>query len=181
VLDVGGGGWTHIMPRSANFGPFAILVGNNFEDPVVVQAVLAMIARPLDRIDPIVYAPFVSKSPLPGSPADRRVVMQIGLGDAAVPNVASFLHARALGVRQTVPAPKPIALLPTTPGGEAGSAITLFDFGIDTSGYAQPLPLTPNQVHDGLRTTKGALAQMAAFLKPDGVAIQPCDGPCDPD
>jgi hypothetical protein len=181
VFDVGGGGWTHIMPRSGNFGAFAFLVGSSFDDPVVVQAVLAMLARPLDRIDPVSYAPYLIKTPLAGSPPDRRFAIQIGLGDAGVPNVASFLLARALGVKQTVPSPKPIAGLDTTPGGEPGSALTLFDFGVDTSGYAQPYPLPANQVHDGLRTTKSALVQMAALLKPDGVVIHPCDGPCDPE
>ena len=84
-------------------------------------------------------------------------------------------------MKWTVPSPKNIPLLETTPGGEPVSTITLFDFGIDTSGYAEPSPLPPNQVHDGLRTTKGAMRQMDAFLKPDGVSIHPCDGPCDPD
>jgi hypothetical protein len=181
VLNVGGGGFTHMMPRSSNFGPFALLVGGVFSDPLVTQAFVAMFQRPLDRIDPISYAPLVFKSPLPGAPTDRRIVMQNGLGDPSVPNVGTFLHARALGVKQTVPAPKPIALLETTPGNEPVSAITLFDFGIDLTGYQDPSPLAPNQVHEGVRRTKSAIKQMDALLKPGGVVIHPCDGPCDPE
>lgn len=181
VLNVGGGGFTHIMPRSANFGPFALLIGGAFDEALVTQTFVAMFQPLLDRIDPISFAPLVSARPLPGSPTDRRVLLQTGLGDPAVPNLASFLHARALGAKQTVPAPAKIPLLETTPGNEPITTITLFDYGIDTSGYAEPLPLPPNKVHDTLRTNPAAMRQMDAFLKPDGVSIQPCDGPCDPE
>lgn len=177
VLNVGGGGFTHIMSRSANFGPFALLIQGTFPDALMTQAFIAMFQRPLDRIDPVTYAPLVFRSPLPGSP-ERRVVLQTGLGDPGVPNIAAFLHARALGVKQTMPSAQKIALLDETAGGGADSTITVYDFGIDQSGATDPAPLPPNPVHDGLRSDPSALKQMKALLQPGGVAIQPCDGPC---
>jgi hypothetical protein len=181
VLNVGGGGFTHIMPRSSNFGPFAILLDGAFQDALVVQAFTAMMAPSLDRIDPVTYAPLVTGEPLPGSPPDRRVLLQTALGDNAVPNIGSFLHARALAIPQTMPAPFAIpGLSPFSPG-ETRSAITVFDYGIDTSGYARPSPLNPNHVHDGLRRNPAAIAQMDAFLRPGGEVIHPCEGPCDPE
>ena len=173
VLNVGGGGFTHMMPRSSNFGPFSIVLDVTFKDELLVQAYIAMFQRALDRIDPITYAPLV------GTP-DRRVLLQIGLGDAQVPNAGSYLHARALGVKQTMPAPQDVfGLEPATD--PTASALTLFDFGIDTKGYADPSPLPENEVHEGVRVNAAALRQMDEFLRPGGTIIQPCDGPCDPE
>jgi hypothetical protein len=137
----------------------------------VLQTYLAMLARGFDRIDPAAYAPLVKS----------KVLMQIGLGDAQVPNVASFLHARALGVKQILPTPRPIPLLDTTMGGDDGPALELFDFGIDTSPSAMPYPLAPNGVHEGVRVDTPALRQMDLFLRPGGIIQHTCDGPCDPE
>ncbi len=174
VLNVGGGGFTHMMPRSSNFGPFSIVLDVTFKDELLVQAYIAMFQRALDRIDPITYAPLVNAMP------ERRVLMQMGLGDAQVPNAGSYLHARALGVKQTMPAPVTIFGLEaaTDPG---ASALTIFDFGIDTKGYADPLPLPQNEVHEGVRINAAALREMAEFLRPAGTIVHPCDGPCDPE
>lgn len=173
VLNVGGGGFTHMMPRSSNFGPFSIVLDVTFKDELLVQGYIAMFQRALDRIDPISYAPLVGT-------AERRVLLQIGLGDAQVPNAGSYLHARALRVKQTMPAPQNVfGLEPASDPGE--SAITVFDFGIDTTAYAIPSPLPQNGVHEGVRVNGAALRQMDEFLRPGGTIVHPCDGPCDPE
>ena len=175
VLNVGGGGFTHMMPRSANFGPFSIVLDVTFKDELMVQAYVAMFQRPLDRIDPITYAPLVHAAP------ERRVLLQVGLGDAQVPNAGSYLHARALGVKLLTPSPANVFGLESVAAADGASALTLFDFGIDTSGYATPSPLGQNEVHEGVRVNAGALRQMDEFLRPDGTISHPCDGPCDPE
>jgi hypothetical protein len=181
ALNVGGGGFTHIMPRSLNFGPFGLLLGTVFSDPLMVQSYIAMMQRPLDRIDPVAYAPNVLASPLSGSPTDRRVLVQTGLGDPQVPNVAAFLHARALGIPQAMPAPVAVFGLAPVAEADAPSSLTVFDFHVDTSGYAEGKPISANEVHLGVRKNAGALKQLEAFLKPGGVIIHGCDGPCDPE
>jgi hypothetical protein len=180
VLNVGGGAWTHIMPRSLNFGPFGLLLGTVFADPLLVQSYFAMLQRPLDRIDPVTFAPLVLASPLTPIP-DRRVLVQTGLGDPAVPNVASFVHARALGLAQATPAPATIFGLPQVADADAPSSLTLFDFHVDTTGYAEGKPISPNEVHEGVRVNPAALRQMEVFMKPGGVIIHACDGACDPE
>ncbi len=181
ILNVGGGAFTHLMPRSLNFGPFALLLGAAFPDALVVQSYIAMFQRPLDRIDPVSYAPNVLASPLSGSPSDRRVLMQIGLGDPQVPNVGSFIHARTLGIPQAMPAPVSVFGLVPKADADAPSSLTVFDFHVDTSGYAEGKPITPNVVHGGVRINAAALRQMEAFMKPNGVITHTCDGPCDPE
>jgi hypothetical protein len=181
ILNVGGGGFTHLMPRSLNFGPFSILLGAVFPDPLLVQSYVAMMQRPLDRIDPISYAPHVLTMPLSPNPPDRRVLLQVGLGDPQVPNVGSFLHARALGIPQAMPAPVSIFGLKQVADADAPLSITVFDFHVDTTGYTEGKPIGPNQVHGGVRVNAKALTQMEAFMKPGGMIIHACDGPCDPE
>jgi hypothetical protein len=173
VLNVGGGAFTQMMPRSSDFGAFALLAGAVYTNPVILQTFLAMLQRPLDRIDPATYAPMVVTS-------ERSVLMQTGLGDPAVPNACAFLHARALGLKQMAGATYDVFGLAKTNGGDATPALELYDFGIDLAGEADPFPLNPNQVHEGVRSDPAAVKQMNAFLRPGGIAVHTCDGPCDP-
>ena len=57
----------------------------------------------------------------------------------------------------------------------------VFDFHVDTTGYAEGKPISPNGVHEGVRVKPAALRQMEAFMKPGGVIVHACDGPCDPE
>lgn len=180
IFNVGGGGFAHMFPRSTNFGAFALALDLALGDARVSQAYLSMFQRAVDGIDGGFWAPFVLREPLAGSPPGRRVLMQIGLGDSAVPNAASFYHARALGLRETTPSPRRVPGLEETPGGAGVNALTVFDYGVDTSSPA-PRPTGPNAVHDGLRLNERALRQMESFLAPDGQLVHPCDGPCDPE
>jgi hypothetical protein len=178
VLNVGGAAWTHMMPRALPFLSFQFLLNSTLRDSVAFQTAIALIAAPLDRTDPGSYAQFLIGSKLPKNP-DRKVLLQTGLGDAAVPNAGGFFHARALGLSQVAPAPQQVFGIPTADAATLTSAYTLFDYGIDTSGYRNPAPLTDNRVHGSVRQDPQAMAQMDAFLRPDGKVIQPCGGmPC---
>lgn len=170
VLNVGGGGFVHIMPRSGAFGAFALVLRSTFSDSLSRLLFTSMLQPALDRIDPVTYASLIGP----------RALLQVGLGDNAVPVSSGFLHARAIGARQMMPAPKKIfGLDETTGGSEPGSTITLFDYGLENPNDF-PLPQSPNPLHDVLRTNEAALRQMDAFLKPNGIAVHPCDGACDP-
>lgn len=169
VLNVGGGGFVHIMPRSGAFGAFALVLRSTFADSLTRLTFTSMMQSSLDRIDPVTYGPRLRD----------KALLQVGLGDNAVPCWAGFLHARSIGAKQIVPAPRRIFGLEETPGGEPGATITLFDYGLEVPTDA-PLPQNPNPLHDTLRSNEAALRQMEAFLRPDGLPIHACDGPCDP-
>ncbi len=177
ALDVGGAAWTQMMPRASPFSSFSLFIKSTLNDELAAQALQVMGARELDRIDPATYAPYLIGAKLPGNP-DRKVLLQIGIGDAGVPNVASFFHARALGLSQVAPNPGAVWGIPDADASTLGSALTVWDFGIDPGVYREPVAPDANAVHEGVRRDPKAIAQMDAFLKPDGVVIDPCQGPC---
>jgi hypothetical protein len=177
VLDVGGAALTHVMPRSNAFAAFQFILKSAIGDELTVQAVLAMLATELDRIDPATYAPYLIGSKLPGNP-DRKVLLQVGIGDSSVPAIAGFWHARALGLAQTAPPVAPIFGLPAADASTLTSAITVWDFGIPMDVYREPTSRPDNEVHVGLRSEPTALAQTEAFLRTDGKVIHPCPGAC---
>src|SRR5262249_24299653 len=181
VLNVGGAGLTQMMFRARPFAPFIVFLGISVPDPLDAQGFAASLQTALDRIDPGSYALHLLADPLDGAPKDRRVLMQIGIGDAQVPNIGSFLHARLLALPELTPNPSAVWGLAQKAAPVVGSALTLFDFGVDPAINLQAVPpLAENPVHEGVRLLSTALAQMDAFYA-DGTIIQPCDGPCNPE
>ncbi|MHB8420273.1 MAG: hypothetical protein ACYDCL_19540 [Myxococcales bacterium] len=180
VLNVGGGGFTQMMWRAEPFQSFLYFIDMAFPDPLEQQKLTGSLQVLFDRIDPLTYAPHVLQNPLPQSPP-RRVLMQNGLGDLEVPNLGSFLEARALGLPEVAPNTFPVYLLPQETAPLQGSAMTLWDFGIDLQaayGQAQPAATNDNPVHEGVRLQPSVLAQMDAFFQDGGAVIDPCGGPC---
>lgn len=177
ALNVTGSGFSHMMPRAAPFGPLYALIHLVFGDNLVDQAFAASLQGALDRVDPAIWGSNMLTNKLPGSPDDRRVLLQVGLGDAAVPNLGAFLHARILGISQTSPAPVEVFGVPSAAPETLTSAMTSFDFGLGTNNpEAQPQPL--NGVHDGLRASAEAQTQLDKFLTREGTIVHPCTGPC---
>lgn len=177
ALNVTGAGFSHMMPRAAPFGPLFLVVHAVFGNSLADQAYAVSLQEALDAIDPISYAETMLDKKLPGSPEDRRVLLQVGLGDSAVPPLGAFLHARALGIAQTSPAALPVHGVREAPAETLTSAMTLFDFGLG-SNSTEPVPNPANKVHDVLRSSDEATRQIDAFLTPEGKIVHPCAGPC---
>lgn len=184
ALSVGGAGWSLMMFRAGPFVPFLALLHAYVPDPLDQQMLVAQTQTVFDRIDPITYAPHVLSDTYPGGPASRRIAMQIGIGDASVPNLGSHVHARALGLVHLLPAPRPLADFVEKEGPIDGSAMTEFDFGVEAplpGWFANPPSESGSPVHEGVRRTKAGIAQIDAFFHPDGKIANTCDGPCDPE
>ena len=120
-------------------------------------------------------------NPLPGSPA-RHVLMQNGLGDAEVPNLGTFLEARLFGIPEVSPNAYPILpLVPQAPSPVQGSALTLWDFGVNLQGaYGLAEPGGHQRQSRSRGRARAALGARAdRTLQPNGPIINPCDGgPC---
>jgi hypothetical protein len=182
AFGVGGAGFVFIMTRSKPFDTFLSYLKDAQPDPLEVQKILALMQTPLDRVDPLSWAPRLRSIGPAGAPPGRPVLLQNGLHDAQVHNQSTFLWARALGVPVLEPAPFAIQDLGTAAAPIDGSALALYDFGVP--GDPAPTPTPPavdTPPHNGLRLIPAAMAQIDAFLRPGGSVVQTCSGPCDPE
>ena len=179
VLNVGGANFSLIMFRSGAFVPFLIVIHAVVDDFLERQKVAALLQLSLDRIDPLTYAPHVITTPYAGAPAERRVLLQVGLGDQAVPTLAAHLHARAMGAVHLQPAPRALPALPTASSPVDGSAIVEHDFGVEE--VIEASAPRANDVHEGVRRLGVVREQIDRFLRADGQIEHTCDGPCDPE
>ena len=181
MFSVGGASFTLMMSRAAPFGQFLQFIGFK-HDQLQVQKFIAMASTAMDRIDPITYAPFIFDQPLEGAPAERRMLIQLGLGDSSVPNMGGYLHARTLGIPVLEPSPEVPPLLSTVDVGAEGqdiSGMLLVDFGIDPRPDLEARLAAPaNCVHGAVRELDFGIAQISAFLRPDGRVVFPCEGVC---
>lgn len=183
ALCVGGANLGLMLFRARPFLPFLALLQAQLSDPVDQQKFGALAQSVFDRIDPMTYAPYVLEHPLEGSP-DRRIAMQLGIGDADVPNIGTYFDAKILGVpafamdgasEKNRPAWLDVIDAPTD-----GSALTTFDFGVEPSVTSTPTP-DSNTIHNDTRRLAASQQQFSDFLAPDGTLAIPCDGPCDPE
>lgn len=176
ALEVGGAGFTQLMSRARPFAAYLTFMEQSLPKKEDQMKFIALSQTALDRIDPGNWAHHVLQQPLPGQ-AERRLLLQLGLGDVEVPNMAGFLHARALGLPLLSPAPSQpygLALQPAP----AESGLMLFDLGIDQSVYRVAAPPDgANRVHNALREAEPAVLQLERFFD-SGEITNPCPGPC---
>ena len=181
ALQVGGAGFTHMMFRARPFDAFLLIISGILDDFADHQLFAASLQIAFDRFDPGTYARYLASEPLPGTPADRGPLLQMGIGDASVPNLGTLLHARLLGAGYTTPSPlEPFGLEPVD-GPTAAPALTIFDLGVDPAEvYTEAIPpLEDNPVHEGVRLEPTSIDQLRTFFT-GGTIAHPCDGPCDP-
>ncbi|WNZ61183.1 hypothetical protein QEG98_35610 [Myxococcus sp. MxC21-1] len=180
VFSVGGADFSLMMFRARPFGMFLDAIAQTVPDALDQQKFAALTQTSFDRIDPLTYAPHVLGDLFPGAPVSRRVLVQYGLGDAQVPNVATELHARAMGLTQQLPATWRVPMLPAEEGAVEGSALVQFDFGLPPPlpGTVADLPAADNAVHEGVRRDDDGREQVDRFLRPDGQVEVTCDGIC---
>jgi hypothetical protein len=182
ALGVGGGPYSLMMSRSASYAELYALLRSSIDVPLTLQKFMAMSQGTWDRVDPITYAPHLLLDRYPGTP-ERHVLMQIGIGDHSVNNLASHLVARAAGVPLLEPSPRPIwgleSVQPPT-----DDALVVVDFKLATEpGVYSKLPGEDekNDVHESVRHNEGIKDQLDAFFRPNGQIENFCQGACDPD
>lgn len=178
VLNVGGISYPIMIPRSVDFPDYRMILGAWYRNHLDRNLLMLLVASHWDLGEPAPYAPHVVHDPLPGSPA-KRILYQIGVNDAQVPNVASDIAVRTMGIPLLGSATYTPWNVPTT-AAPADSAYVIYDVGAPPNPPGSVAPPADNDAHGGVRRIDEAIRQMDAFWAPDGRVQNFCDGPCDP-
>jgi len=178
VLQVGGAAFSHMMSRASPFRTYLALLDLSMDDSFEQQKLIATYQRGFDRFDPAQYGAFILEEDLPSGPPsrrqDKRVLMQIGIGDDQVPNFASFTHARIVGLPLVTPSARAVPLLETAAAPVDGSGLVVWDLGDDDSFYETAAPsTTKTRAHEGVRRRPEAWRQLHRFFR-DGIIENTC-------
>jgi hypothetical protein len=174
VLNVGGSNWALMFERSNSWAAYGLPIKSSYDtmlEAVIMEQVLQMALQPVDGTT-------VAGLMVPGTP-EKHVLLQTSLNDASVPNLASFYHARSLGVdllSTTIVTPFG---LPAAVDSSTKSAIVVVD---------EKPPMVPpdtNEVfnfnsiaHENPRRRVLLQKQMRDFWS-TGTISNTCTGPCD--
>ena len=176
VLNVAGGEWSLLIPRSTDFANFFLLLYTGLPDALDRQVALAISQSEWDYSDSATFAPHLLATPLPGVPP-KRILLQESVNDAQVSNVATRLLARTAGLSAldlTVP-----VLGLVSAQAPLDSAYTQFD---SNPSAVPPLSDTAlsddNGAHEAVFQSSLAEQQIHEFLAPDGEVQSVCGGPC---
>jgi hypothetical protein len=181
VLNVGAASWSTLLQRSTNWTLFKLIVDGAYPDKLDQQVLVCVFQPHLDPADGMNFAGYYQAAPLPLSPP-KQVLLQIGVGDVQVSNVASEMLARAAGLPLLDDTPKAVWGLATKPG-PLPSALAIFD-----TKEKEPPPegnlnasvTTTNDAHNSVRELDAVNAQIDHFLRQGEVASF-CEGSCDPE
>jgi hypothetical protein len=181
VLNVGAASWTTLLQRSTNWTLFKLILDGSYQDRLDQQEIVCVLQQYLDPSDGMSWARHYSIDPPAGSPP-KNILLQIGVGDLQVSNVASEMFARTAQFPLLDSAPLDVwGMAPQK--GPLPSALAIFD----TKEKDQPPEgnmngnvTSKNAAHATIRMLPAAMEQIDHFLR-QGEVIATCDGKCDPE
>ncbi len=181
VLNVGAAGWSTLFQRSTNWGLFKLFIDGSYPDKIDQQVLLEIMQAHFDPFDGLSIAPHVLEAPLEGNPP-KQVLLQMAVNDVSVPNLATELEARTLGLPLLSDSPLEIwGLSPAD--APLASALTVWDT------HEEPPPegnnvgaslATENSAHNDIRALPALVEQIDVFFR-TGEVTSTCDGVCDPE
>jgi hypothetical protein len=181
ALNVPGGEYSLMLTRSADFNSLKKLLNITYPAQRDQEVLMALSQSYWDWSDPITFAPYSLRAPLNGPDGKplptRHILMQEGIHDAQVPNLATRVVVRTLGL-PALDAPVEMVYGVDVKAAPLDSAYTQWDVhGVDVSNGNTPPPMD-NGVHQNVRKLPALIEQLRAFFKPDGQVTQTCTGPC---
>ncbi|HTJ84721.1 MAG TPA: hypothetical protein VL400_23540 [Polyangiaceae bacterium] len=182
AFGVPGSAWSTMLTRSIVFPPVKAFIELDYPDPLDITWLTTMAQLRFDHSDPANMTRLMFKDPLPDAPPDRTVILQEAIGDSQVPNLATDILVRAMGVKSLDPTfydPFGVdhVLAPTNES--CVTQVRLPDWDKPAPPTTNTPPEAENGVHHAMNFEPTVHQQIAALLL-DGQIIQPCDGTCDP-
>ncbi len=173
-LVVPGGFYSQLLWRSSNFRSFADLLAASYPDPLDRQLLSALSQALWDGSDPATYASHVLRDPLPGSGGPKRVLLQEGIGDAQVPNLATRALVRSMGL-SLLGLPSEAVFGVGQVLMSSDSAYVQYDVGQNPRpGDSNVPPERDNLVHRSIPRLEAGKSQLDAFLREDGRVLDTC-------
>lgn len=179
ALLVGAMNYAIMIPRSTNWPSYEAIFASWYDLRVDREIMLSVIGSLWEQAEPAGWLHRTLRDPLPGSGV-KKVLYQVARYDDQVPNMASNIAVRTLGIPVLTPSP----VLPwgvDAIAGPAESALVYYDVGAPPVSETN-VPATPaNDAHGQQRGLDAAQLQIDAFLRPGGQVTNFCDGDCGPD
>ena len=176
ALQVGAVGYSHLMRRSMDFEDFENIFRLWYPTPLDRHFLIASTQADWDRTDPASYVGHLLHDPLPGVGV-KRILYQTAHYDTQVHNSMSDVSARIMGIpyfSQSAYTPWEPA---STTTGPSDSGYMIYELiGASSIPLGSMPPAMDNRVHDDLRFLDPVLAQLEAFLEPDGQVESFCPG-----
>ncbi|MFT3764682.1 MAG: hypothetical protein QM820_04070 [Minicystis sp.] len=171
-----------LLNRSADFGPYLVLLRGAFRTGRNMQQVIGLLQMIWDRTEPNGYLPYLASGDLPGqkTPA-HEVLLHVAIGDHQVTPLGAHIIARAVGAKNLTPVNRSVWGVPEMAGPFMGSAMVEWDFGNKESPKTNTPPddtYGPDP-HDEVRKLPEAMDQTNAFFRM-GVVQPFCSGACNP-
>ena len=182
VLNVGGGNYSMMLPRSADFAQFQGLLSAAYPDGLALQLLLSVSQSYWDFSDPISFARRNLEDTLPGPDgkpmAAKHILLQESHNDCQVPNLATRTVARTMGLVQLRPAVEPVFGLRQVDG-PVDSAYVQYDTELQPAPSRTNVPTqVDNGAHGALGRIPAVVQQMDAFLQPGGQVQNTCGMSC---
>lgn len=184
VLSVPGAGWLNMLTRSTHWNRLGPFIDLFYPDPLLQQIGIALLQSLFDHSDPVNLSRHLFARPLEDAPAERVVLLHEAIGDSQVPNLASEMLARSIGVGIATPSVYDVpglelVELPTT----ESVLVQIYEPArVDSNRPPEENvpPSSDNGTHGSAPYLPNVLQQAFQFLL-NGTIISVCDGACDPD
>jgi hypothetical protein len=179
VIGVGAANFSTLLQRSHSFGIYGDAARGAYPDDLSRMVSYPLVQELWDRVDPNGWYHHTLDDPLPATPA-HRILFHMATNDAEVPNLATEVMIRSMGVSQLAPVVQGRFGIGEQTAPVDGSALLESDGGYAAGPTTNRPPPAANGAHEGMRALPAVQAQIDAFLRPDGLVQQFCAGPCDP-
>jgi hypothetical protein len=186
VLGVAGSTWSLMIQRNPEYNMLEPIMAVSYPNALDRMKLLSLSQYDWDFADPITFAPHTIMDPLPNTP-QKQILIQAGINDSEVSNLATNLLARTMGLPglQTLPVPV-YGITETT--GPLSSALTYWtnlSYGGQACTYVPPSTNEPPStdstltscVHEAVRRLPEVIQQLGSFFTSGGQITQTCVAP----
>ena len=179
ALLVGAANYPVMIGRSVDFYGYEVVFRVRYPERIDREVLMAVMISMWDHAEPNAWLPHLVADPARDTPK-KQILYQVARDDSQVPNLASDIAVRSMGIPLLTPSPVTPWGIPSTEG-PADSAYVYFDLHREPAPAGNEAPTEGNGAHGDQRWLDAALEQMNTFWQEDGRVLHTCDGPCDPE